>query len=150
MKPEIIFFPVGNGDMTLIKLESERTILIDTNIRVPSEGIPDVAADLRKSLKQDAQGRPYVDVMVLSHPDADHCRGFEEHFHTGPLDTYNDSATPKKSSSVKCGLPRWCSVARRPNISWGPMRKLGTAKRSVVSHCSKVRAAPAVMAIASL
>lgn len=96
MKPELIFFPVGNGDMTLIKLESERTILIDTNIRVPSDEIRDVATDLRKSLKQDANGRPYVDVMVMSHPDTDHCRGFEEHFHAGPLDSYADSATPKK------------------------------------------------------
>ncbi len=96
MKPEIIFFPVGNGDMTLIKLESERTILVDTNIRVPSDEIRDVAADLRKSLKKDDKGRPYVDVMVLSHPDADHCRGFEEHFHTGSMDNYADSATPQK------------------------------------------------------
>jgi hypothetical protein len=96
MKPEIIFFPVGNGDMTLIKLESERTILIDTNIRAPSDIVRDVAADLRKSLKTDAKGRPYVDVMVLSHPDTDHCRGFEEHFHVGPLGDYVDTATPKK------------------------------------------------------
>lgn len=96
MKPEIIFFPVGNGDMTLIKLESERTILIDTNIRVPSEEIRDVAEDLRKSLKKDEKDRPYVDVMVLSHPDTDHCRGFEENFHTGSLDNYSDSATPRK------------------------------------------------------
>jgi hypothetical protein len=96
MKPEIIFFPVGNGDMTLIKLESERTILIDTNIRAPSDEVRDVAADLRKSLKTDAEGRPYVDVMVLSHPDTDHCRGFEEHFHVGPLGDYSYTATPKK------------------------------------------------------
>lgn len=96
MKPEIIFFPVGNGDMTLIKLESERTILIDTNIRVPSDKIRDVAADLRKSLRTDDQGRPYVDVMVLSHPDQDHSRGFEEHFYTGPLEDYSDKANPKK------------------------------------------------------
>ena len=96
MKPEITFFPVANGDMTLIKLESERTILIDINIRAPSDDVRDVAADLRKSLKEDDKGRPYVDVMVLSHPDADHCRGFQEHFHTGPLDDYVDNATPKK------------------------------------------------------
>jgi hypothetical protein len=96
MKPEIIFFPVGNGDMTLIKLESERTILIDTNIRVPSDTVRDVAGDLRKSLKKDDKDRPYVDVMVMSHPDADHCRGFEDHFHTGSLDNYSDTANPKK------------------------------------------------------
>jgi len=94
--PKVTFFPVGNGDMTLIELDSGRKILIDINIRKPAEGIPDVATDLRDRLKTDEKGRPYVDVMVLSHPDQDHCRGLEEHFHMGPLDDYSDKATPKK------------------------------------------------------
>jgi hypothetical protein len=96
MAPEITFFPVGNGDMTLIKLESGRTILIDTNIREPGDGVRDVAKDLRGELKSDEQGRPYVDVMVLSHPDQDHCRGLEAEFHLGPLSDYSDDAKPKK------------------------------------------------------
>ena len=96
MKPEIIFFPVGNGDMTLLKLESDRTILIDVKIRALADQIRDVAADLRRSLKTDDKGRPYVDVMVMSHPDQDHCLGFETHFHTGPLSDYSDTADPKK------------------------------------------------------
>ena len=96
MKPEITFYPVGNGDMTLIKLESSRRILIDINIRQPNDDIRDVAADLRKDLGVDEDGRPYVDVMVLSHPDQDHCRGFEEHFHVGPVASYRDNDNPKK------------------------------------------------------
>lgn len=96
MKPEIIFFPVDNGDMTLIKLESGRQILLDSNIRQVTDDIADVATKLRKELKMDANGRPYVDVMVLSHPDQDHCRGFREHFHTGPLEDYCDKDNPKK------------------------------------------------------
>jgi hypothetical protein len=47
MAASIAFFPVGNGDMTLIVLESGRKILIDTNIRAaadnPDEETPDVA-----------------------------------------------------------------------------------------------------------
>src|SRR5207247_2615920 len=51
MASKIAFFPVGNGDMTLIQLESGRTILIDVNIRAaaddPEDSTPDVAKMLR-------------------------------------------------------------------------------------------------------
>lgn len=96
MRPEIIFFPVANGDMTLLKLENGRKILIDINVRQPGDGIRDVVEDLRKELGTDDAGRPYVDVMVLSHPDEDHCRGFEQNFHVGPVSTYSDKDKPKK------------------------------------------------------
>lgn len=96
MTPEITFFPVGNGDMTLIKLESGRTILIDINIRTLGDGVRDVAKDLRDALSTDEHGRPYVDVMVLSHPDQDHCRGLKAEFHLSPLSDYRDSDKPKK------------------------------------------------------
>lgn len=86
--PEVTFFPVGNGDMTLIKLSSGRKILIDVNIRQPGDDVRDVLKDLRERLEEDDEGRPYVDAMVLSHPDQDHCRGLCEHFHLGPLSEY--------------------------------------------------------------
>ncbi|WP_281718788.1 metallohydrolase [Pandoraea apista] len=82
--------------MTLLQLESGRTILIDSNIRQPGDGIRDVAQDLRDVLKTDERDRPYVDAMVLSHPDQDHCRGLVEHFHMGPLSDYDDEADVKK------------------------------------------------------
>lgn len=94
--PNITFFPVGNGDMTLLELESGARILIDINIREPGDDVRDVAKDLRDRLTTDNKGRPYVDAMVLSHPDEDHCRGLEKHFHLGPLSEYNDKAEPKK------------------------------------------------------
>lgn len=88
MAATIAFFPVGNGDMTLITLESGHTILIDVNIRVdadnPEKDTPDVAKNLRSRLKRNAKGRLYVDVFLLSHPDKDHCSGLERHFHLGP------------------------------------------------------------------
>ncbi|TCF97868.1 metallohydrolase [Paraburkholderia strydomiana] len=74
--------------MTLIKLSNGQTILIDINIRALGEGVRDVLMDLREKLSEDEEGRPYVDVMVLSHPDQDHCRGLEEHFHLGSLFDY--------------------------------------------------------------
>lgn len=87
MPATITFFPVDNGDMTLIELESGKTILIDVNIRAsaddPDDPTRDVAKDLRKRLKRDDKGRLYVDVFLLSHPDQDHCCGLDRHFHLG-------------------------------------------------------------------
>ncbi|WP_223821117.1 hypothetical protein [Burkholderia contaminans] len=54
--PEITFFPVGNGDMTLIKLSNGQTILIDINIRQPGDGVRDVLKDLRDKLSEDEEG----------------------------------------------------------------------------------------------
>ena len=86
------FFPVDNGDMTLIELESGKTILIDVNIRGAADDsnnpTPDVARMLRNKLKRDFKGRLYVDVLLLTHPDQDHCRNLEKHFHLGSPDTY--------------------------------------------------------------
>ena len=86
MPTTVTFFPVDNGDMTLIRLGDvdATTILIDVNIRVdaddPSSPVRDVAKDLRGQLKKDTNGRPYVDAFLLSHPDQDHCRGLTRHF----------------------------------------------------------------------
>ena len=81
-------FHVGNGDMTLIRLPSGRTLLVDINIRgaadEPTDPAPDVAAQLRERLERDPDGRPFVDAMLLTHPDEDHCRGLAKHFHLGP------------------------------------------------------------------
>ncbi|MCW9054885.1 MAG: metallohydrolase [Candidatus Pacebacteria bacterium] len=96
MAGKITFFPVDNGDMTLIKLDDERetTILIDINIRQKAEDenddTRDVSADLRERLNEDKNKRPYVDVFVLSHPDQDHCSGADRNLHLGPLAEYED------------------------------------------------------------
>lgn len=95
MAPKIVFFPVDNGDMTLIELESGRTILIDVNIRESADDLkqepPDVASMLRKRLKKDNRDRLYINTFVLSHPDLDHCRGIANHFHLGkPEDCPSD------------------------------------------------------------
>jgi len=96
MSAKITFFPVANGDMTLISLNDndDTNILIDVNIRAaadnPDDDTCDVAAELRKRLKTDSSGRPYVDVFVLSHPDKDHCTGLCNHFYLGKLEDYVD------------------------------------------------------------
>jgi hypothetical protein len=94
MSATIEFFPVGNGDMTLLTLESGRTILIDVNIRKAAddeddEDAVDVAELLRDRLQRDADGRLYVDAFLLTHPDEDHCRGLPRHFHLGKPGEWN-------------------------------------------------------------
>ena len=96
MVARISFLAVGNGDMTLIELESGRKILIDVNIRTaadnPDDDTPDVGKELRDRLGRDAQGRLYLDAFLLSHPDQDHCRGLQRRFHLGPPDDWSQKA----------------------------------------------------------
>lgn len=93
MSASITFFPVSNGDMTLIRLDNGQTIIIDLNIRGAADDddddTPDVASDLRDRLKRDKQGRLYVDALLLSHPDQDHITGLRNHFHLGPPDEWS-------------------------------------------------------------
>jgi hypothetical protein len=105
MSANITFFPVSNGDMTLITLNdtNETSILIDVNIRCVADDSADdtcdVAGELRKKLKKDDKGRPYVNVFVLTHPDKDHCTGLDKHFHLGLLDDYVDE--PPEGEELK-------------------------------------------------
>ena len=90
MTAKISLFPVGNGDMTLIELESGKRILVDMNIRDASkDDIPNAQAMLRKRLKRDAKGRLFVHAFLLGHPDQDHCRGLEKHVHLGPPEDWS-------------------------------------------------------------
>lgn len=101
MSAKITFFPVGNGDSTLIQLNdadkanktNATAILIDCYFNGESE---DQIDELRARLPIDKNSRPYVDVFCLSHPDRDHIGGFRKHFHLGPLSDYDDEADEKK------------------------------------------------------
>lgn len=88
MTASIAFFPVGNGDMTLVTFDNEQRLLIDLNVRKAADDedddTPDVMTDLRSRLTRDSTGRLFVDGFLLSHPDKDHMTGLEAHFHLGP------------------------------------------------------------------
>jgi len=106
MVAKITFFPVDNGDMTLIRLaDSNATnLLIDCKIRTSADdaedATPDVAKELRDRLKSDNNNRPYVDAMLLSHPDEDHCLGLEKHFWLGSLSDYPDDNKPLSEKRI--------------------------------------------------
>src|SRR6266568_3849367 len=103
---KVTYFPVDNGDMTLISLgDTQGTkVLIDCNIRDaaddPAGDARDVAKDLRARLKRDTKKRPYVDAFLLSHPDQDHCRGLQTHFYLGPPEVYSDDNKPDQEKRI--------------------------------------------------
>jgi hypothetical protein len=109
MSTTITCFPVGNGDMTLICLgdQTGTTILTDCNIRAaaddPDDDTRDVAKDLRDRLKHDDKGRPFVDAFLTTHPDQDHCRGVEKHFHLGAPKNYPDDKKPDNEKKIMIG-----------------------------------------------
>lgn len=92
MTASITFFPVGNGDMTLITFDNDQKLLVDMHVRKAADNddddTPDVMADLRDRLTRDEKGRLFVDGFLLSHPDKDHICGLESHFHLGPPDEW--------------------------------------------------------------
>ena len=86
--PTIRFFPVGNGDMTLVVFESGRKLLIDMNIRTaaddPDDDTPDVAEELRGYLPATTQ--------------------------TGSMSMPSCSATPTKiTAAASSGISTWAS-----------------------------------------
>jgi beta-lactamase superfamily II metal-dependent hydrolase len=123
MATSLTFFPVGNGDMTLICLgdKAGTTLLIDCNIRAaaddPEDKTRDVAQDLRDRLKRDSNGRPYVEAFLLTHPDQDHCRGIRNHFHLGAPADYADDKKPDNEKRITIG-EIWSSpmVFRRASV----------------------------------
>ena len=80
-KRGLVFWPVANGDSTTVIIDSESVLQIDLNNLEKSEDEDDptwsVVAELVDRLPQ-KNSKPYLSVFALTHPDEDHCRGFEK------------------------------------------------------------------------
>ena len=79
--PSFIFWPVGCGDSTTIVISDTEILQIDLNDSAlaeqdNNEKIPLVDELVDKLPKRG--GKPYLSCFVLTHPDLDHCKGFEE------------------------------------------------------------------------
>lgn len=103
---KIKFYPVDNGDNTLIKLHDGITILTDCQIRSGNENssgvkIYDVKSDLLNEIRRDKNGNPYIDLFILTHPHQDHCLGFKANFFTGNPTDYKESN--KKNGEIIIG-----------------------------------------------
>ena len=100
MASQIKYYPVDNGDQSLISVEEgayTTNILVDCRIRESSKGSPDptqydVKADLLRTLKKrkvnEVESVSYVDVFILTHGDDDHLHGFQDNFYQGDPKSY--------------------------------------------------------------
>lgn len=76
-----IFWPVGTGDSTTVRVADTVYLQVDLHHMAKSEDDEDpvwpVIDELIEILPT-LRGKPYLSVFALTHPDQDHCRGFEE------------------------------------------------------------------------
>lgn len=86
-KKKIKYYPVGNGDTSLLKTNNAN-IITDCNIREVKDGIYDVKKDLVEELDK-RDDKPYTDLFILTHHDNDHCLSFKKHFPTGKVSSYD-------------------------------------------------------------
>ncbi len=76
-----LFWPVGNGDSTSIIIDEDTMIQVDLNHLESSEEEEDSRISIIDELVDllpEVDGKPYLAVFALTHPDQDHCRGFPE------------------------------------------------------------------------
>lgn len=76
-----IFWPVGCGDSTTISVDEDTIVQVDLRHLSAADDSDDprmaVIDHLEKILPQ-VDGKPYLSVFILTHPDEDHCRGFAD------------------------------------------------------------------------
>ncbi|MBO6253512.1 MAG: hypothetical protein J6O49_07650, partial [Bacteroidaceae bacterium] len=92
MKHCIKFYPVGNGDCSLVTIAgANKKMMFDCNFRQDAENedneMFNVFDDLLTiELTSKKCGLPFLDAFLLTHPDQDHCRNFAEKFFLGNPD----------------------------------------------------------------
>jgi beta-lactamase superfamily II metal-dependent hydrolase len=81
-KKGFVFWPVGNGDSTTIVIkENDATMQVDLRHceSADDDDSPMTAVlDELVRLLPKRNGKPYLSLFVLTHPDEDHCLGFKE------------------------------------------------------------------------
>jgi len=76
-----VHWPVGNGDSTTVCIDAKTLVQVDLNHLASAEDDDDPRTPLLDHLVPllpKVDGRPYLPLFVLTHPDLDHCRGFAE------------------------------------------------------------------------
>ena len=76
-----VFWPVGSGDSTTIVVDKDQVVQVDIRQLASSSDEDDPHApvvDLLAKLLPKKNGKPYLSVFVLTHPDKDHCQGFAD------------------------------------------------------------------------
>lgn len=86
------FFPVGNGDMTLIQTSEDLKILVDCNMKKSAEEVTNSDFNCIEYLQNNLpkeNDKSYVDAMFLTHSDQDHCRGVKDYFNLCAPDNFD-------------------------------------------------------------
>lgn len=131
----IKYYPVGNGDTSLITLEDNTTILVDCNIRNCDDDVTfDVKKDLLTSI-QKINGIPFVDVFILTHGDQDHCRGFKKHFYLGAPENYSE--THKKEELIRIDTMWFSPMIAEQNTNDDEDAHQKEAERRLALHRKK-------------
>jgi beta-lactamase superfamily II metal-dependent hydrolase len=76
-----VFWPVGTGDSTTVSVAEGVVMQVDLHHLIASEDEEDPRTpilDRLVPLLPKRNGKPYLHLFVLTHPDRDHCRGFAE------------------------------------------------------------------------
>src|SRR5688572_3579340 len=77
-----VFWPVGNGDSTTIVVKENSTIIqVDLHHCECAEDDDSPMAPVLDELVRllpKRNGKPYLSLFILTHPDEDHCCGFKE------------------------------------------------------------------------
>lgn len=79
----VTFYPVGNGDTSLIKTTHGKLILMDFHQMKAAEDDKTPQYDINAALKQQLKdvGKDSFDVVAFTHADKDHINGSTEFFH---------------------------------------------------------------------
>lgn len=107
MKHSLKFYPVGNGDCSLVNIGgANKKMMFDCNFRQKAEDEDDEMYDVLNDLLSNElttikSGLPFLDAFLLTHPDEDHCRGFEEKFFLGDPEDIKDA--DKKCNKILIG-----------------------------------------------
>jgi beta-lactamase superfamily II metal-dependent hydrolase len=76
-----VYWPVGNGDSTTICVDAKTVMQVDLHHLECAEDDDDhrtPVVDRLVEMLPKVNGKPYLAVFVLTHPDLDHCAGFKE------------------------------------------------------------------------
>ncbi len=76
-----IFWPVGTGDSSTVKVDEDTYLQVDIRHMAKADEDDDPAWPIIDHLVEilpQVDGKPYLSTFALTHPDKDHCQGFEE------------------------------------------------------------------------
>lgn len=99
---EVTFLDVGQGDATLIRTSEGRTALIDAGPSDPTAQLRDLGVER-------------LDLVIATHPHADHIGGMEAVLEAFPVGSYMDSGKPHTTRTY---LDLLRALRERPDIRY--------------------------------